>query len=308
MNVTECRNIHNVGFLFPNFFPSDTDYFSLLTQQHNFQSLTESNKPGCSFRKGIYLSKVGRHNDNDLIFNLLRCSTNLDGPTENFRDVDNDIISRVNAVASKLFPQPINFNHVLAQVYQNTVHGKAKIKKHSDKTKDMPDELEAGIAFCTFYNFTETKGLKPSASDPFDICHKKTSALTKLRFRLKECVVDASLAKEFDATLYPNSLLIIPLKTNRLYTHEIVPSVLQFDMIPTRLGYVIRCSKTKALYRDNQTYIDNNGIWVPLRPITEDDRNHLRNLYYVENTSDKVIDYGFIDFSMNDGDNMKPLI
>jgi hypothetical protein len=48
------------------------------------------------------------------------------------------------------------------------------------------------------------------------------------------------------------------LEMNRLYTHEISPSHLPMDLIPLRLGYVIRCSKTKAIYKDNKTYIFNN--------------------------------------------------
>jgi len=58
--------------------------------------------------------------------------------------------------------------------------------------------------------------------------------------------------------LYPNSVFIMSLEMNRLYTHEISPSHLPMDLIPLRLGYVIRCSKTKAIYKDNKTYIINN--------------------------------------------------
>ena len=52
-------NIHNTGVFFPQFF-SDLNYFKLLTNEHEFQSLTESNKPGSALRKGIYLSKVDK--------------------------------------------------------------------------------------------------------------------------------------------------------------------------------------------------------------------------------------------------------
>ena len=50
-------NINNVGVYFRNFF-DDKDYFSLLSKEHEFQDLTESNKPGISYRKGIYITKV----------------------------------------------------------------------------------------------------------------------------------------------------------------------------------------------------------------------------------------------------------
>ena len=116
-------------------------------------------------------------------------------------------------------------NHVLAQIYHNTPsmtlpggtkqkQTKAKIKAHSDKTKDMP--ANGIMAFCTFYNEAElTARLQPLPPDPeaddeqhwhrryrsFDFgvassnCHKKgdlarfgTSGMTKLHFVLKKGV------------------------------------------------------------------------------------------------------------------------
>lgn len=71
-----AENIHNVGFYFKDFF-DNKDYFNLIEKSHNFQSLTESNKVGEAYRKGIYLTKVDKNNDH-IKFNLLRCSTNLD--------------------------------------------------------------------------------------------------------------------------------------------------------------------------------------------------------------------------------------
>src|SRR5690606_15009020 len=103
-------------------------------------------------------------------------------------------------------------------------------------------------AFCTFY--------KDFMNKKFDI--NGTSVLTKLRFRLKKTVTDSDLVKSFDVVLYPNSVFMISLSTNRLYTHEIIPSVLPIDRIPVRMGYVIRCSKTKAVYKDDKTYMYQN--------------------------------------------------
>lgn len=112
-------------------------------------------------------------------------------------------------------------------------------------------------------------------------------------------------------TLYPNSVFIIPLSTNRLYTHEIVPSVLPVDMIPTRLGYVMRCSNRKAIYREGQTYIWNekDHAYVLLEKPVPDGFKKLTNLYFKENTSDDVVEYGdeFL-FSLNRGDFDKPFI
>lgn len=49
-------NIHNVGIYFRRLFSDDIDYFSLIRHSHQFQTLTESTKPGRAFRTGIYLT------------------------------------------------------------------------------------------------------------------------------------------------------------------------------------------------------------------------------------------------------------
>jgi hypothetical protein len=199
----------------------------------------------------------------------------------------------------------------LAQIYENSDQGKAKIKAHSDKTKDMP--RDGLIAFCTFYesyynnkfNNSELRGVNLSTNDKFDYCYRGTSCLTKLHFRLKH-MVEGNFVKEFSVTLYPNSLFIIPLSTNRIYTHEIRPSTLPIDKLPTRMGYVIRCSKTKAVFRDDNAYIDEDGKCIKLQKITEQNIKELRDLYYEENVTDNIIDYGNVYYSMNNGDYMKP--
>ena len=115
-------------------------------------------------------------------------------------------------------------------------------------------------------------------------------------------------AKEFTLTLYPNSVFLIPLSTNRLYTHAIKASVLPVEHIPTRLGYVIRCSNTKAVYRNGQTYIDRNGVLTPLHQITTNEMHKLKEMYFRENTTIEVMDYDHLDFSMNSGDYKTPMI
>ncbi|XWV25421.1 hypothetical protein QJ856_gp0341 [Tupanvirus deep ocean] len=300
-------NIHGVGVYFRKFF-DEKDYFNLVKSEHQFQVLTESNKPNNAFRKGIYLSKVEEQNGYKL-FNLLRCSSNFEGPTDNFRPTDLEIVSNVNAVSEIFFEQKTDLNHVLAQIYENNPKGKATIKAHSDKTKDMP--RNGLIAFCTFYDNTMLNDpkmrIKKSQVDDFDYCYNETSVLTRLHFKLKDTVVDNKLVKEFSVVLYPNSLFIIPLSTNRLYTHEIRPSVLPHDKIPTRMGYVIRCSKTKAIYRDNETFYSENNIdYAKLMGVNDDDLKGLRTLYFLENTTPNLITYGKINFSMNKGDYLEP--
>ncbi|MEY3442955.1 MAG: hypothetical protein RLZZ519_1236, partial [Bacteroidota bacterium] len=149
--------------------------------------------------------------------------------------------------------------------------------------------------------------LKPSSTDQFDWCYKQGSGLTRLHFKLKKSVADESLAKEFTVTLYPNSVFLIPLSTNRLYTHEIRPSMLNIDMIPTRLGYVARSSSTEAIFRDAQTFILENGKWVPLEEMTPETMNSLKESYVEEKQTERRIQYGKVHFSMNRGDYQKPI-
>ena len=142
----------------------------------------------------------------------------------------------------------------------------------------------------------------------FDLCYKNTSVLTTLHFKPK--TTDGML-KTFSVTLYPNSVFMIPLSTNRLYTHEIRPSVLDGSMIPTRMGYVVRFSKTNAIYDVYLgTYIYKNvDEWLFLRKGTEEEIEHLRDLYLKENKTTDVIDYNEpVWFSMNSGDYKKPIM
>lgn len=305
INIGEIPININYGIYFKHFFKPNQDYFNLITKEHTLQELTESNKQSKSYRNGIYLTNVEKINE-DISFNLLRCSTNFSGPSENFKTTDNTIITKVNNISNTLFKEPIIFNHVLVQIYNNLINNefkekKAKIKQHSDKTKDMPKN--SLIAFCTFYD--NINQFKKSNTDLYDLCYKKQSVLTKLHFKLKKSV-KSNLKKEFTITLYPNSLFIINLTINRLYTHEIIPSTLPIDKIPTRIGYIIRCSETKAIYKDKdkQVFINNKK----LEKITDNNMKCLKDLYRKENSSDEFIIYPEIYFSMNDGDYLKPII
>jgi hypothetical protein len=323
-------NMHNVGVYFKQLFYGDS-YYNDIVSEHEFQDLTLGRKAGTAFRKGIYLTPVERNlknYSNHISFKLLRCSTNLSGPTDNFRKTDNEIVDKVNQVSKRFFNDGAQLNHVLAQTYHNHVdldedgfeqkdgkQRKAKISQHSDKTKDMPEN--GLMAFCTFYKdlntLTEEKGVR---REEFDYLYGKTSTvLTKLRFKVKPEALDNQprLKKYFDITLYPNSVFMMNLETNRLYTHEIVPSSLPVDKIPTRMGYVIRCSNTDAIYdlEKKKTFIvsSNNGKLVELEESTYEGLKELKRLYFAENTTIEKVDY--IDkffFSMNGGDYMKPIL
>jgi hypothetical protein len=257
---------------FSKFFGSDINYFDLITKSHNLYDLRESVKETVSLRTGVYLSKV----DNSK-FNLMRCSTNLSGPTENFNEVDHSLLDMVNTFFST------KCNHVLAQVYHNKhIDGKnkkAKIKTHSDKTKDM--DPGGVIVFCTFYD-------------------RPTTSFSKIRF------TDKSFTNiKLDFTLENNSLLIIDLDTNAKYTHEIIPAPGEVENLPLRLGYVMRCSNVVAYHdRDTgETFIDGVKMHEP----TPEDVKQITDLYYKENTETERFKYPKIYCSLNKGDYMRPV-
>ncbi|MFI9743531.1 hypothetical protein [Streptomyces sp. NPDC052494] len=303
--------VHGAGVYYRRFFGLDADHFGRISAEHAFQSLTESTKPGAAHRSGIYLTPVTRTGD-ELHFRLLRCSTNLSGPTEGFRPTDTDIVDDLNREAAAVFRDHAPLNHVLAQIYHNTLataerkQSKAKISSHADKTKDMP--VNGVMAFCTFYDRLD--GLQPLAGDGFDYGVKGVSGLTRLHFRLKEPTEGrdgVALPAQFSLTLYPGSVFFMPLSTNRLYTHEIRPSALDAESLPTRLGYVVRCSSAEAVHKNDQTFLKLAGDLVKLGPPTPDGMDELRRLYAEENRTSSFIDYGdrFL-FSMNTGDYLAP--
>lgn len=328
MVPTNIMQNNNLGVFFKGLFTDNTYWFRQIASEHKFQDLTESNKEGKAYRKGIYLTNVERRtnvqNEEEYAFNLLRCSTNFVGPTDNFKDVDRRIINQINSVLGS-DEKFAHVNHVLAQIYENSEDCKSRIAPHSDKTKDMSEN--GVIAFCTFYRSYrdedsnreefDLKKVRHGCVDPFDLLYKNTSVLSKLHFKLKNCVDSATieqynLPSEFDVLLYPNSLFIISLMTNRLYTHEIKPSILPYNMIPTRMGYVARCSNTRAIHKNGQTYVveNDNGKekLTPLRKIEENDIVELRKLYLEENTTTNVVKYSPTYFSMNEGDYKQPML
>jgi hypothetical protein len=248
--------------------------------------------------------------DDEKRFHLLRCSTSLAGPTDKFRGTDYHILNDLNEIAGNFFEDKTEFNHVLAQIYHNQnvelngkiVERKAKIKAHSDKTKDM--YRNGLIAFCTFY---QNMDYQQSKTDFFDYLYKnKISVLTSLVFKLKFPEKYPDLPKEFVVRLYPNSVFIIPLSTNRLYTHETRPPILPPDKFPVRLGYVVRCSKTMATFKDEKIYIEKDNQLIEMQEMDEIGKDKLRQLYYDENAKDEIINYDDFYFSMNNGYYMEP--
>ncbi|CAM5646810.1 hypothetical protein STANM337S_06476 [Streptomyces tanashiensis] len=305
--------VHGAGVYYRRFFALDADHFGRIRAEHAFQSLTESTKPGTAHRSGIYLTPVTQDGD-ELHFRLLRCSTNLSGPTESFRPTDTGIVEALNREAATVFRHQAPLNHVLAQIYHNTrataerKQSKAKISAHADKTKDMP--VNGIMAFCTFYDGLDK--LQPRAEDAFDYGVKGASALTTLRFRLKEPIEEhdgVELPSQFTLTLYPGSVFFMPLSTNRLYTHEIRPSTLDAASLPTRLGYVVRCSNAEAVHKNGHTFLKVAEELVELEPPTPAGMDELRRLYAEENRTSSFIDYGEeVLFSMNTGDYVAPRV
>ncbi|MEJ5104293.1 hypothetical protein [Chryseobacterium sp. MYb328] len=61
------------------------------------------------------------------------------------------------------------------------------------------------------------------------------------------------------------------------------------------------------MHTDDQTYIKDNGQFIKLEKMTPELQEELRNSYYEENVSEKMVEYGKIHFSMNSGDYEKPI-
>jgi len=390
--------INGVGMFYREMFKNAdldqefADYFDCITKSHTLQGLRESSKPGIAHRTGIYMTPVKTvvraDGAKENHFRLLRCSTNLQGPTCDFRAIDQYLVDTCNEECSLVMKNNAAMNHVLAQAYWNKyvskeeyVSGgeteesrkrknvapppaetnalecpetvkkdtdvggnmtkmrqvKAKIKRHADKTKDMPKN--GVMAFCTFYKDNELQLLHRLDND-FDWGHisrknGKTgpfvSGLTRLRFEMKPSVWERmkqshtgvqNLVRKFDVTLYPNSVFMMPLSTNRIYTHEIIPGRLDVAKLPTRLGYVVRCSNSEcvSLYEDEgpkrntSTFLKTALGLKKLEPVTHDGMLELKRVYTQENTSDKFMEeaYGTYQgkfmFSLNQGDYMEPII
>lgn len=318
-------DVHGMGVLFRKFFVEDTSFYASLAGDHALMPLRESNKPSTALRTGAYLTRVTREEASSLCsspalrFHLLRCSTNFGpgGPSLAFSALDESIIGQLNSTASQYFSSPAELNHVLAQAYHNTQDRKAhkaRIPAHADKTEDMP--VNAIMAFCTFYSGYQgdsfhadaAPGAVRCAADPFDFRYGSSSVLTTLRFRRKADVHDPAVVSGFDVTLYPNSVFMMSLRTNQLFTHEIVPSVLPVERIPTRLGYVARCSCTEAVSAAGVPYIvGEGGELVPMVPPTAEDRAALRELYRLQNITSEEISYLPMNWSLNEGDYIPPL-
>lgn len=66
--------VSNAGVYYRKLF-TDGDYFNKIKGEHAFQELTEGNKPSKAFRKGIYLTKITKDENDVLYYRLLRCTT-----------------------------------------------------------------------------------------------------------------------------------------------------------------------------------------------------------------------------------------
>jgi hypothetical protein len=297
--------INQLAVCINNYFGAHPDMYDNILTAHRFQTLNDA-----SYRKGVLLSHIDKLDGKALEFILMRCSTDFQGPTESFAEVDQVILDGTKNIGALFFRDGAQPNHILAQMYENIINSsgkdkKAKISSHADKTKDMP--TNGMIAFCTFYcNKLQSPTLEHRDGDYF---HKGVSVLSKLRFRLKRSIqAQPDLLKTFEVTLYPNSLLMIPLSTNRLYTHEIVPSQLSANLTPTRIGYVVRTSKSRAVFQNNSTYIRQGNELDKMRKPTDADRQELKDLYLKENLTDDIVDYGHCLYSFNSRDYLEPSI
>ena len=75
---------------------------------------------------------------------------------------------------------------------------------------------------------------------------------------------------------------------------------------------MVRSSTTEAVHRNGQTYLDHpNGRRVLLQPPDDEGVRLLRELYYLENTTARTVDYDTANrfpFSLNAGDYLRPTV
>jgi hypothetical protein len=304
-------NVDGIGVFFRR--STNLSLFKSLLSGHKMFTLTETNKAGTAHRTGTYLSPMTCH-DGSIEYKYLRCSTNLDGPTQEFNEFDNQIVVQVNGLMNDYFTGAELMNHVLMQLYNNTVvdgkQVKARISSHADKTKDMP---EGGVmAFVTLYDLDELAklgSLPGMVTSRFDMKMNGKSIFPTLLFKPK---ADIPHLKEQSIPLYPGSVFIMSLSSNRIYTHAVVPAVGEVAHLPTRLGYVARCSNRTAKWQEDGTYVKYDDTWHQMLPTDSEEASEeasvVRNLYFQENTTMNCIEYGQWYSSFNKGDYMKPMM
>lgn len=254
--------IKGIGIYFRKFF-NDIDYFNNVCNEHKV----------CD--KGIHLSNVERCED-EIWFNILRSFASLQGPTDNFRNIDNEILNKLNDIVKHYFTNNVHFNHVSAKIYSNSNN-----KASSDITHDMPDNFL--IAFCTFYNNEPLK-------------------LSNIKFKLKSNDNDNKSSIVKYLTLYHNSLLFITPEANRNWARK---TVCENDI--EILEYVVKCSNRYAVYKNDKVnmYNEIDDNLMELVPVSDD--NEIKKLYHMENTTnDKIVYPSDIYFSFNKGDYLKP--
>jgi hypothetical protein len=305
-------NVSGIGVFFRQV--TNWNLFKSLLSGHKMFTLTETNKAGTAHRTGTYLSPMTRHEDGSIEYQYLRCSTNLDGPTQEFNEFDNQIVVQVNSLARDYFTGAEPMNHVLMQLYNNTVvdgkQVKARISSHADKTKDMH---ERGVmAFVTLYDLDEMNklgSLPGMVTSRFDMKMNGKSIFPTLLFKPK---ADIPHLKEQSVPLYPGSVFIMSLSSNRIYTHALVPAVGEVAHLPTRLGYVARCSNRSAKWQEDGTYVKYGDTWHQMLPTDSEEASEeasvVRNLYFQENTTMNFMNYGEWHSSFNKGDYMKPVM
>lgn len=315
-------SVQGVGVLYKQFFDliDLPDVFQQVQQDHTFQPMADPDEPEAQASTppttGVSLTPVTRDEKGDLVFRLLRNSTNnFAGPTENFKATDHQLVDSLNQESLRIFDNQAPLNHVVAQIYWDKQSPPASERMASDKTKDMP--TNGIVAFTTFYDrLGDPLHSSTNQRDPFDWVHEgRRSGLTRMRFRLKDQVQQrgSRLVGRFDVILYPNSVFFMPLSTNRLYTHEIVSSQVSSEYLPTRMEYVVRCSATEAVHKEGKTYIQKPGCagkkrnWEPMEEPSEAGVKRLKRFYEEEDKSDKYIPYDSrFTFSLNVGDYRRP--
>jgi hypothetical protein len=291
-------NISGAGIMFRRFFTKDC-IFSEITNDRAFKQVTENCGSEKIAHTGLFLSPVERHRDG-LKYYIQRSRMVCSEPLSCMKTIDAEITSLVNVSVNSFFKSKVRFNHIFADLHSPAENRKYKPFNKSENTKDM--HADALIAYCTFYkDYDGLDFIRQSSDDSiFDCAYGGTSIFPKMRFKLKrDAPLDKYMRNSFTVTLYPNSLFVISLSTNRFYTHEVImPNTKKL----TRVNYTLCSSKTWVLFR-NRPYIYENGILTRMDKIGGE---RLEELCSKENNSSIKIDYPNVYCSLSEGDYKEP--
>lgn len=217
----------------------------------------------CEGRKGINAVKL-----NDNMVPIVRTTTVYSKSAFEFTPIFNNLVNSIKRI-SKI--DDIDFNNGLVELYDSTYR---KMGFHSDQSLDLVDN--SYICICSFYD-----NINP-------LCYRKLVIKNKLSKEVNEIILE------------PNSFVIFPTETNKIYLHKIILNNINSNLL--WLGITFRLSKTFINFINGTPFINNNII---LRLADNKESEEFRKLKGMENQHIEWI-YPNIDYTISPSDLMVP--